>query len=246
MIYTTDDPRTYDLTTASGALSAGAQTVAPLVAIAAGVLNFDEWWGIALAGTAGVVLLAWVGPAWIFWVRRNYAETLRAENVAMMITERIRLAEVALDRDKERTRALELLRQMDHAQIDYALELLRDDLFAIEGNRVTWFVNGVAIPVTFVLTWWEKYRERQSDNRNELVADSDYAAEQHRDQCRVWNGAINAALVKLGYVRQAGSQYTARWLYDDDESRWKALSLIGVHLALSFARGILEDDTDDS
>ena len=244
MIHITQDARTYDLTTASGALSAGTQTAAPLIAIVLGVLNLEKWWGILIAGVAGVVLLAWVAPAWLFWLRRNLAETTKAENTAMVVTERVRLEEIKLDLEHARAETLDKLRQLDHDQISLALELERGELFDVSGNRVTWTVNGVVMPVTFSLDWMEKWEKRRSANSDQLPAQGDWDADSHREQCRQYNAAIIGALVKLGYVQSAGSQYPGRWLYNDDTYRWNGLALIGLDLALAISRGILNLDPE--
>jgi len=240
--------RTYDLTTTSGAFTAMWQTITPLAGAVAAFWFAEVRGGSVVLVIIGLVALLFflVGilPAWIATVWRWRNDRMMEERRIEMTTERVRLAEIALERDKQRGENLSIMARMNNEQIQYAWELEQSAPVNAEGNRATWTVGGMVMPVTFALDWMEKWEARRAISDDQLPAQGDWNDARYREQCRTYNAAIIGALVKLGYVQSAGSQYPARWLYADDTYRWKGLQLIGLDLSLAISRGILEGDNN--
>jgi len=131
---------------------------------------------------------------------------------------------------------------MTNEQIQYAYRLLSEPIFTIQGKRVVWHIigSGVSIDCSFVLTWLEKYAERQANNRDELPAQTDYDGIPNRELLREYNNAITQGLIRMGVVRQASSAYAPRWIVGEDE-RYGALDILGVWVAEAWAKAGLED-----
>ena len=246
---------TFNLETARGRTGAGLETVIPVVILGVCIWqwiiteNYIYGFGIAVSG---LWLLLVTGAAWLHTLELQRIERNKLERESLTIT-----PEIMLERERNigKKRNIELLSEIDRLKdnhLSFAKQLITDtDLFQIHGQRVTWHLGGVAIPVTFAAEWLEKWNEKRSkvagthsiDYGVDLPAINAWNHESNevRAMYREYVRAINSALVNAGCAQAPGGNRPARWIIADERARLDALDTIGLLIAANISNLMYEE-----
>ena len=241
--------RTYDMTTIAGTTVAIVQLGAPLLGLVySGIRiadNIASAFDYALIVGCVLILIVISVPMWFNWIMKmsndRREETIRANAISAKTIE----TELLIDLENAKMETVKAIRMLSNLQVEYALTLHELPLFSIDGKRVSWNLEGVAIPVSFAVEWWEAKAKREQNNTDQLPAQSDWNHLNgiRREQAREHNKAITTALVKMGMVSSASSKYPPRWVTYDQHARNKALDDIGFFIAYGIAESELSKNT---
>jgi len=224
-VYPFDTPGQVATGLLSGLSLAGALSLAKLYG--------SSFWSQALIVLAFGILVLYIAPRVIAWLLALIDATVQAQAEYRATTPQLLEIEAQIELERERRRNLAEIRNFSNPQIEYALRLLEmGDIIEISGTTVRWVVDGQSIPVDFAIEWMEAYKGRPG---NQLPAQADFSASPDRDSKRIYAKAITSALMRAGYVRDAGGPIPPRWLVQDESVRAAALQSIGLELAYDMA-----------
>jgi len=198
----------------------------------------ESFWSQALLALSVIIFLLYVIPRLIAWLLALLDAGMQAQAEYRATTSKLLEIEASIQLERERRQSIQALRSLQAPQLEYALKLMDfSDIINISGTTVNWVVDGQSIPVDFAIDWMEAYKGRPG---NQLPAQSDFSGSVDRDNKRRYVKAITAALMRAGYVRDAGGPIPPRWLVQDEKVRASALAGIGLELAYDLAVYVAE------
>lgn len=242
MRYYDTDARSFHTDTASGVIGAWMTTIIPVVVVMVGIYFIEEspLLSGALVVVGGAVCVMFVLPMWASWLIRLYYRSRREQHES---TKQIVAMNKEIELEYARRATSEALTRVSPESARLAREWMLAPPIRILETSVVWEVDGVSIPVTFAVEWYDKWQQRGGDR--ELPADRDWVSpdDVYRDLKRSYNRAIRRALTKRGLVRDVsggtGGPFPSRFLTNDTDS---ALGEIGFWFAYELARMTNDDN----
>lgn len=185
--------------------------------------------GYAALLTGGVVVGAYLVPAWVAWLRHLLRED--AQRIAEIASTTPALLQVRAETELTERR-IELVREiadLPAEALTYAIRLIETHGAIIDGAVLKWRLGGAEYPAAWALQWWNAYQMT-----GDIPRDSEWSPEyaMPREDWRRLASAMAAHLSRYGVAEVVGGPIGPRWHTSaSQERRAEALRASGVIMA---------------
>ena len=185
--------------------------------------------GLVMLLAGGVVIAAYIVPAWAAWVTHLRRDDAARIAEIMATTPALLQAEAETKLTEARTALVREIADLPQSALDYALRMIETGGALVDGALLKWRLDGTEYPAAWALVWYNAYQTHST-----IPRDSEWSPEYPlpREDWRRLASAMARHLVRMGVAEQVPGPVGPRWAKSaSPERRADALRQSGVIIA---------------